>query len=184
MQPGGRTDKEVAAYRHVLAEADLDEDGNSFSLESQYEAFVRSGLPISAITSSGDQSLNGLVRVDADTIEQWRERQIVFDKLAGDSVDPRDKNPSRYSRLAGGTRSLYQDGKPAGTAEQHLYAARVGPESWEKFVDRLAAFSAADRLSTFPSRKLITRKTCLGTAGCHERPAGSSSRQAPTERAA
>jgi hypothetical protein len=53
MKPGGKTDSEVAAFRHCLVEFDLDENGNLIPLQTQFEIFVQSGLPITAVLSSG-----------------------------------------------------------------------------------------------------------------------------------
>jgi hypothetical protein len=53
MSPGGKTDKDVTTFRHVLAEFDLDENGNQIPKISQYNALIDSGLPISAIIDSG-----------------------------------------------------------------------------------------------------------------------------------
>jgi hypothetical protein len=56
---GGKTNENVSAYRHVLAEFD---DGD---IDEQRARLETSGLPISVIVTSGKRSVHGWVRVDA-----------------------------------------------------------------------------------------------------------------------
>jgi RecA-family ATPase len=127
MKPGGKADKDVAAFRHVLAEIDLDENGNRIPLETQYEILLRSGFPIHALIFSGDKSLHAWIRVDAKDWAEWdARRDIIYDKLLPFGIDPNNKNPSRYSRLPG---------VPRGTngQQQELRAVNIGSASWEEW---------------------------------------------------
>lgn len=135
MQPGGKSDKDVTSYRHVLVEFDLDSNGNRIPKISQYCALVDSGLPISVIIDSGDKSIHGWVRVDANTFEEFKaRREIVWDKFAAWDLDVKNKNPSRYSRCPGLPRNLYDNqGNCYGIGHQELLAVAVGPASWAEY---------------------------------------------------
>jgi hypothetical protein len=65
MQPDGKNDKDVTAFRYVLVDIDKDENEVPYPLEVQHGALLASGLPLASITYSGGISLAGLVRVDA-----------------------------------------------------------------------------------------------------------------------
>ena len=135
MAPGGKTDKDVTSFRHVLVEFDLDSNGNRIPKISQYNALIDSGLPISVILDSGDKSIHGWVRIDAPDFEQFKaRREIVWDKFAAWDLDIKNKNPSRYSRCPGVPRNLYDDqGALYGIGHQELLAVRVGPGSWAEY---------------------------------------------------
>jgi RecA-family ATPase len=127
MRPPGKSDKDVTSFRHVLAEIDLDENGNRIPLETQYEILLRPGFPIHALIFSGDKSLHAWIRVDAKDWAEWdARRDVVYDKLLPFGIDPNNKNPSRYSRLPG---------VPRGTngQQQELRAVNIGPASWEEW---------------------------------------------------
>jgi RecA-family ATPase len=136
MKPGGKSDNDVAVFRHALVESDLDENGNRIPLATQWETFVRSGLPFTAISFSGDKSLHGLVRLDAADRSEFDSRRIeVWEIFKNSNFDPQNKNPSRYSRAPGFQRTLYDEaGKPCGTAKQELLALGIGPKDWATYV--------------------------------------------------
>lgn len=135
MVPGGTSDKDVTAFRHVLVEFDLDENGSRIPKISQYCALIDSGLPISVILDSGDKSIHGWVRVDAANFDEYKQRrEIVWDKFAAWDLDVKNKNPSRYSRCPGVPRNLYDDvGACYGIGHQELLAISVGPPSWAEW---------------------------------------------------
>lgn len=138
MKPGGKSDDDVAAYRHCLVEFDLDDSGYRIPLGKQFEAFLQSGLPITAISFSGDKSLHALVRLDSgDRAEFDARRSAVWQLFQAHEIDEQNKNPSRYSRAPGFERILYDEsGKPAGTGNQELLALRIGPKDWSSFATR------------------------------------------------
>jgi RecA-family ATPase len=127
MKAGGRSDKSVAVFRHVMVEIDEDENGNRIPLETQYEILTRPGFPIAALIFSGDKSLHAWIRVDAKDAAEYDQRQkIVYDKLIPYGIDPKNKNPSRYSRLPGvprGTNGQFQE----------LRAVNLGPATWTDY---------------------------------------------------
>ena len=132
MKPGGKSDDDVAAFRHCLVEFDLDENGNRIPLQTQFETFVRSGFPITAVTFSGDKSLHALVRIDAaDRAEFDSRRAEVWQVFEAYDIDSQNKNPSRYSRAPGFERTLYDEaGKAYGIGKQDLLALGLGPKDW------------------------------------------------------
>jgi RecA-family ATPase len=73
--------------------------------------------------------LHGWVRVDAANKEEWNERRdVVYRQLETLGIDPKNKNASRFSRLAG----VMRDGN-----EQKLLAINVGSVNWDAFTDYL-----------------------------------------------
>lgn len=120
--PGDFTgsDKAVSSYRHVLVEMD------SGSKVDQEKLLVDSGLPITALIDSGGKSIHAWVRVDASDRKQWDERRdVIYNAMASKGIDPKNKNPSRYSRLPG----AHRDGQ-----SQRLLALHVGAESYENWM--------------------------------------------------
>jgi RecA-family ATPase len=112
-----RTLDNIAAYRHVLAEFD---QGTQADQRAKLE---NCGLPVTAIVSSGNRGLHGWIRVDARSREEWNARRDHIFKLLG--CDPKNKDPTRLSRLAGVTRLV--DGVER---TQELIATHLGPDRW------------------------------------------------------
>lgn len=117
------SDHGVAAFRHVLVEMD------EKTKDEQWTILKESKLPMSVVIDSGGKSLHGWVRVDAANKEEWSERRdVVYRHLEAMGIDPKNKNASRFSRLAG----VMRDGN-----EQKLLAINVGSVNWEAFTDYL-----------------------------------------------
>jgi len=117
------SDSGVAVFRHVLVEMD------EKTKDEQWTILKESKLPMSVVIDSGGKSLHGWVRVDAANKEEWGERRdVVYRHLEVLGIDPKNKNASRFSRLAG----VMRDGK-----EQKLLAINVGSVNWEAFTDYL-----------------------------------------------
>jgi hypothetical protein len=133
----GKSDKDVTAFRFCLVEFDLDQNGNRIPKELQYAILLKSNLPISVIIDSGNKSIHAWVWIDApDRAEFDRRRQLAWDyfEQEGLSVDPQNKNPSRYSRCPDVDRNLYDENKNIiGTGRQALLAVKVGAPSWEEW---------------------------------------------------
>jgi len=112
------SDNDVAAYRHVLVEFDD-------KPKAEQEKLLRdSGLPISVLIDSGGKSIHGWVRVDAADRKEWdARRDEIYRAIPG--VDPKNKNPSRFSRLPGAWR---------GEQQQKLLATTIGASSWEDYL--------------------------------------------------
>jgi RecA-family ATPase len=115
------TDTSVSSFRHVLVEFD------GRPKEDQWEIFRQSNLPIAAVIDSGGKSLHAWVRVDANSLDEFKTRQkLVYDYLGDYIDDSGNKNPSRFSRLPGVMR--------AGN-EQHVVSFEIGAKSWEEWED-------------------------------------------------
>lgn len=98
----GRANANVTSYRHVLIESDEDDP------ERQLATMRALNLPIAAVVSSGNKSMHGIVRVDAQTMDEYRRRvSRLYEECqrAGMRVDGQNRNPSRLSRLPGVTRA-------------------------------------------------------------------------------
>jgi RecA-family ATPase len=170
MCAGGKSDKEVTSFRHVLVEFDLDENGSRIPKISQYNALIDSGLPISVIIDSGDKSIHAWVRVDAANLEEFKaRREIVWEKFAASDLDVKNKNPSRYSRCPGVPRNLYDDeGNQYGVGHQELLAVNVGPASWAEYERATskkktgARFPAGHSIDWFAKQAINDNDTLLG----------------------
>jgi hypothetical protein len=112
------SDNDVSAYRHVLVEFDD-------KPKAEQEQLLRSsGLPISVLIDSGGKSIHAWVRVDAPNRKEWdARRDLIYSSIPG--VDPKNKNPSRFSRLPGAWR---------GDQKQKLLANNLGARSWEDWL--------------------------------------------------
>ena len=112
------SDNDVSAYRHVLVEFDD-------KPKPEQEKLLRdSGLPISVLIDSGGKSIHGWVRVDAPSRKEWdARRDLIYSAIPG--IDPKNKNPSRFSRLPGAWR---------GESQQKLLATNLGANSWEDWL--------------------------------------------------
>ncbi|NQZ57240.1 MAG: AAA family ATPase [Lentisphaeraceae bacterium] len=119
----GVKDANVTEYRYALIESD------ECSLERQYAILNELELPIATLVHSGKKSLHALVKVDADTFDEYRKRvDFLYDvcQKNGLKIDRANRNPSRLSRLPGVTRN----GKP-----QYLIATNIGQASWNEWKD-------------------------------------------------
>lgn len=112
------SDNDVMAYRHVLVEFD------NKPKEEQEQLLRSSGLPISVLIDSGGKSIHAWVRVDAPNRKEWDARRDAIYAAIPD-VDPKNKNPSRFSRLPGAWR---------GDQKQKLLAINLGARSWEEWL--------------------------------------------------
>lgn len=132
------SDSGVSAFRHVLVEMD------EKTKDEQWTILKESKLPLSVVIDSGGKSLHGWVRVEAANKEEWNERRdVVYRHLEALGIDPKNKNASRFSRLAG----VMRDGK-----EQRLVAINVGVVNWDAFTDYL---ESQDMPQEFPLQSII-----------------------------
>ncbi len=124
--PKSDADKHVTSHRHVLVEFDNDDQ------QGQWLAILQSGAPCAAVLTSGGQSIHAWVTVNAkDATEYAERRDAVYSYFVPLGADPKNKNPSRYSRLPGMKR---------GEKVQQLLAISIGASSFEQWmVDRAAA---------------------------------------------
>lgn len=118
----GEGNANITRRSYCLIESDTD------SLEKQYSLYKALNLPIAVLVHSGNKSLHAIVRVDAESPRQYRERVnflYEFCQKNGLHIDTQDKNESRYSRLPG----VKRNGK-----WQYLVATNMGPGSYDEWV--------------------------------------------------
>jgi regulatory protein RepA len=101
----GVEDTNVTAFRFALLESD------KLPLDLLLALFAKLPLPIAAIISSAGRSFHAWVRVDADTLNEYRDTvEKMISLLARFGVDTGNKNPSRLSRLPGVIRRIGSEG--------------------------------------------------------------------------
>lgn len=97
----GIGDKDVTSFRYLLLEFD------SIPLDLQLSFFARLPLPIAAILTSGGKSIHAWVKADAKDPTEYKDTTTMLLKMLSPlGIDPKNKNPSRLSRLVGVTRKL------------------------------------------------------------------------------
>lgn len=119
----GVKNENVTAFRHVLIESD------DMDLEKQIEIYKRLELPISCLTLSAGKSVHALVKVEAESYEEYKERvKRIFQACEdqGLTIDRQNRNPSRLTRLAGCER---------GDKQQSLLAVEIGHKSYQDWAD-------------------------------------------------
>ena len=111
----------VAEFKYALVESD------SIPVSLQHEIYRKLELPIAALTYTGGKSLHAIVKVDATSYPQYKERvdylYSVLDKN-GMRIDKQNKNPSRLTRMPGFQR---------GEKKQFLVATHIGKTDWEEW---------------------------------------------------
>lgn len=119
----GVKDENVTAYRSVLVESD------SLPIEQQNALLHDLELPIITLTHTGGKSLHAIVRIDAHSREEYRQRvAYLFDvcERNGLHIDRSCRNPSRLTRLPGFRR---------GENLQYLIETNTGKASFEEWRD-------------------------------------------------
>lgn len=139
VRKNGKSDGDVTVYRHALVEFD------SLSIDDQFSIIKQSGAPCAAILHSGGRSVHAWVRVDAENREEYDSRVAwIYSHFAQYGVDPKNKNPSRFSRLVGVNR---------GKERQSLLELNSGAESWAQWQAQVEAQSLGE---------LVTMRDLLG----------------------
>lgn len=122
MRPGGSKDGDVTDFRHTLLEWD-----EGLSLEEQYGVIRDSEVPVAAIIYSGGKSIHAWVRVDAKDRREFDERTAELQRQFEQwRPDPKNKNPSRFSRLPECTRH--------GKRQALLALGPIGAPSWSEWI--------------------------------------------------
>lgn len=94
----GRAIDNIKQWRHVLVESD------EMDPKKQLDFLKNSGLPISAIYSSGSRSIHAAVCVNASNLEQYKARSAkIFEwcESQGFKIDKATKNTNRLTRFPG-----------------------------------------------------------------------------------
>ena len=119
----GVRNENVTSFRFALVESD------SMPIEEQIAMYRKLELPIAALVHSGHKSAHAIVRVDADSPDEYQKRvTFLYDFLAshGMKVDTQNRNPSRLSRMPGVTRNGQM---------QKLLGVNIGRKSWADWLD-------------------------------------------------
>ena len=114
----GVCDKNVTDFRFALVESD------SLPIDEQYGIYKSLELPIAALVHSGNKSLHAIVRIEAESLEEYRRRVDLLYQVCeknGLVIDRQNRNPSRYSRLPG----VERNGR-----KQYLVATNTGKPDW------------------------------------------------------
>ncbi|QUY65114.1 AAA family ATPase [Helcococcus kunzii] len=111
----------VTDYRYALVESDVVE------IEKQESILRELELPIKMLVFSGGKSVHAIVKIDANTYEDYRKRVDYLYKVCeknGFAIDKQNRNPSRLSRLPG----VYR-----GDKKQFIIDKNIGKHSWEEW---------------------------------------------------
>jgi RecA-family ATPase len=125
MRVGGSKDSDVTAFRHVLLEFD------QITQQEQWALVTKSGIPCSAVISSGGKSIHAWVKVDAKDRREYDERVVLlYRHFEAYKPDANNRNPSRFSRLPNCVRF---------EKRQELLALDVGKSSWTEWAAEVQA---------------------------------------------
>ena len=117
----GVKDENITAFRFALVECD------EISTSQQYTLMKELELPIAAMVHSGKKSVHAIVRIDADTMEEYRKRVDFLYQVCGRNglkLDRQNRNPSRLSRMPGILRN---------SKKQWLIATNTGKTTWTEW---------------------------------------------------
>lgn len=113
----------VTDYRYALVESDTTDISRQNALVRELE------LPIAMLVHSGKKSLHAIVRIDANSLPQYKERvDYLYDVCLknGLEIDRQNKNPSRLSRLPGIERAGHK---------QFIVDSNIGKATWTEWQD-------------------------------------------------
>ena len=119
----GIRDENVTDLRYALVESDSQE------IERQIAILKELELPIATLVHSAGKSAHAVVRIDADTYDEYRERvDFLYEvcKKNGLDIDRQNRNPSRLSRMPG----IMRNGR-----KQYLIATNIGKPNWKEWDD-------------------------------------------------
>lgn len=117
----GIKNENVTDFRYALVESD------HMEIEEQNAIIRELELPVACLVHSGKKSLHAIVRIDADTYEEYRKRVdylYTVCKKNGLEIDQQNRNPSRLSRMPGVTRN---------GRKQFLVDTNIGKANWAEW---------------------------------------------------
>lgn len=123
----GIKNENVTDYRYALVESDSEDISKQNAILRELE------LPIAMLVHSGGKSLHAIVKVDANSLPQYKERvNFLYDVCLknGLEVDRQNKNPSRLSRMPGVTRNGHK---------QFIVDSNIGKETFEEWHEWIEA---------------------------------------------
>lgn len=130
---GGVSNANVTELRYALVESD------TLELERQKAIMEELQLPIALMVYSGGKSVHAIVKVDAVTTQDYREKVDYLYRICeknGLSIDKQNKNPSRMSRMPGVKR---------GDKNQYILAENIGLASFDEWKEYIE-----DSIDTYP----------------------------------
>ena len=117
----GVKNENVTDYRYALVESD------NMELEKQNALIRELELPVACLVYSGGKSIHAIVKIEADTYEEYRRRVDTLYNICrknGLLLDSQNRNPSRLSRMPGVLR---------GEKKQYLMETNLGKSSWAEW---------------------------------------------------
>lgn len=129
----GVSNQNVTELRYALVESD------TLEIERQKAIMEELQLPIAIMLYSGGKSIHAIVKVDAVTVQDYREKVDYLYRICeknGLSIDKQNKNPSRMSRMPGVRR---------GDKNQYILAENIGLatfDEWKEYIE--------DSIDTYP----------------------------------
>lgn len=125
----GVKNENVASFRYALVESD------TLPIETQNAIIRELELPVAALVHSGGKSLHAIVRIDANSYEEYRARVDYLYSVCrknGLDIDRQNRNPSRLSRMPGVTRN---------GRKQFLVDTNLGKASWTEWREWIESVS-------------------------------------------
>lgn len=117
----GVKNENVTDFRFALVESD------DMEIDKQNAIIRELELPVACLVHSGKKSLHAIVRIDADTYDEYRKRvDYLYNvcKKNGLKVDSQNRNPSRLSRMPG----VMRKGQ-----KQFLVDTNIGKADWREW---------------------------------------------------
>ncbi len=117
----GVKNENVTDFKFALVESD------DMEIDKQNAIIRELELPVACLVHSGKKSLHAIVRIDADTYDEYRKRvDYLYDvcRKNGLKVDTQNRNPSRLSRMPG----VMRNGQ-----KQFLVDTNIGKENWKEW---------------------------------------------------
>jgi len=124
----GVNNDNVTDLRYALIESD------NLEIEKQKALMEELKLPIVMMTFSGGKSVHSIVRIDALTPQDYREKVDYLYRICGENgltIDTQNKNASRMTRMPGVVR---------GEKKQFIIAENLGFETfdeWQTYIENL-----------------------------------------------
>lgn len=119
----GVNNSNVTEFRYTLVESDDDD------IEKQNAILRELELPIAMLVHSGNESLHAIVKVDANSLQQYKERVDYIYNVCmqnGLNVDTQNRNPSRLSRWPG----FYRNGN-----KQFIVDKNIGQPNYDEWAE-------------------------------------------------
>jgi RecA-family ATPase len=113
-------DAEVKNFKYGLLESD------DIPIVDQWDIIHKLHLPIASVVWTGNKSLHAIIKIDAQNLEEYKNRINLVYEVAADVGFPPDKqckNPTRYTRLAGSINNKTNK-------YQELMALDIGAKNW------------------------------------------------------